>query len=93
MVPSVSPEQSPTQRLPGGKLSYKEQRELATLLPMIEALEREQLSVRSELANNNVVAQDPAHLHQLYMRDAAIDGEILGAMERWDGLSARQEGS
>ena len=93
VVPSVAPEPSKAQPLPGGKLSYKEQRELATLLPMIEALEREQLSVRSELANNNVVAQDPAHLHQLYLRDATIDGEILGAMERWDGLSARQEGA
>ena len=93
VVASVAPEPSKAPPLPGGKLSYKEQRELATLLPMIEALEREQLSVRSELANNNVVAQDPAHLHQLYLRDAAIDGEILGAMERWDGLSARQEGT
>ncbi len=88
-TPSVQERKLP---VPGTKLSYKEQRELATLLPLIEALEREQLSVRSELANNTL-AQDPAHLHQLYMRDAAIDSEILGAMERWDGLSARQAAS
>ena len=91
-VPSMSSQQKPAPPAPGTKLSFKEQRELATLLPMIEALEREQLSVRSELASNDALAQDPAHLHQLYLRDTAIDGEILGAMERWDGLSARQGG-
>ncbi len=74
----------------GGKLSYKEQRELDQVLLLIEALEREQLALRAELADSGSYERDPSRASQLYLRDAEIDNEMLGAMERWDSLSARQ---
>ena len=72
-----------------GKLSYKEQIELENLLPAIDALEREQLAVRAELASADLYQRDPARAAQLYARDAAIEERMLGDMERWEALSAR----
>ena len=75
---------------PAGKLSYREQQELDGLLLTIQTLEREQLALRAELADTDLYVRDPARASQLYSRDALIDDEMLGALERWDGLSARQ---
>ena len=72
-----------------GKLSYKEQIELENLLPAIDALEREQLAVRAELASADLYQRDPARAAQLYARDTAIERRMLDDMERWEALSAR----
>ena len=72
-----------------GKLSYKEQIELENLLPSIEALEREQVLVRAELASADLYQRDPERAAQLYARDTSIEEKMLGAMERWEVLSAR----
>ena len=77
--------------LPGNKLSYKEQRELETVLRMIETLESEQSALRSELAQGSLYERDALRANVLYLRDAAIEEEMLAAMERWDELSARQK--
>ena len=76
---------------PGNKLSYKEQRELETVLRMIETLESEQSALRSELAQGSLYERDALRANVLYLRDAAIEEEMLAAMERWDELSARQK--
>jgi ATP-binding cassette subfamily F protein uup len=76
-------------RSASGKLSYKEQIELENLLPAIEALENEQSAVRAELASADLYQRDPARAEYLYARDAAIEGRMLGDMERWEELSAR----
>ena len=72
-----------------GKLSYKEQIELENLLPSIEALEREQVIVRAELASADLYQRNPERAAQLYARDATIEEKMLGDMERWEALSAR----
>jgi len=72
------------------KLSYREQRELDALVVTIGQLEQEQRTLRLELADSDLYARDPARAEQLYRRDTAIDEEMLDAMARWDGLSARQ---
>ena len=74
----------------GGKLRYKEQLELDNLPPAIEALEREQLALRDELADGDLYRRNPVRAAQLFARDAAIEDQMLCELERWDGLSARQ---
>ena len=70
------------------KLSYKEQRELAALPGRIAALEAEQTSINAQLADGTLYASDNAKALQLAQRNAAIDGELLQALERWEALGA-----
>ncbi len=72
------------------KLSNKEQRELDALPKQIETLEAEQAALRSELADVTIYTRDAARAAHLHARDAAIDDEVLAAMERWEALSKRQ---
>ncbi|MBK8073045.1 MAG: ATP-binding cassette domain-containing protein [Ramlibacter sp.] len=68
------------------KLSYKEQRELDALPGLIETLEAEQTAIAAELADGSLFASDIARATQLTARTAAIDDELLAAMERWEAL-------
>ena len=70
------------------KLSYKEQRELEALPGRIAALEAEQTSINAQLADGTLYASDNAKALQLAQRNAAIDGELLQALERWEALGA-----
>ncbi|MBJ7420008.1 MAG: ATP-binding cassette domain-containing protein [Rhodoferax sp.] len=70
------------------KLSYKEQRELEALPGRIAALEAEQAKINSQLADGTLYASDNAKALQLAQRNAAIDGELLQALERWELLGA-----
>ncbi|WP_280188242.1 ATP-binding cassette domain-containing protein [Delftia sp. PS-11] len=69
------------------KLSYKEQRELEQLPERIAALEAEQKSIQEALADGSLYASDNARAVALHQRDAAIDEELLEALERWTALS------
>jgi ABC transport system ATP-binding/permease protein len=69
------------------KLSYKDQRELDALPARIEALEAEQARVRRELADPALYTRDPQAAPQLHQRDAQIEAELLGVLERWEALS------
>jgi ATP-binding cassette subfamily F protein uup len=69
------------------KLSYKEQRELDGLPALIESLEKEQADIRKALQDSALFTQDPAKATALYARDAQIDAELMGALERWEILS------
>ena len=60
------------------------------LVLAIEGLEREQATLRAELADGGLYGRDPDRANHLYRRDAEVDAEMLAAMERWDQLSARQ---
>ena len=60
--------------------------ELDAALLSIETLEHEQSALRAELADSGLFARDPERANQLYVRDAAIEGEMLCARERWNGL-------
>jgi ATP-binding cassette subfamily F protein uup len=69
------------------KLSYKDQREFDALPDQIDALEKEQKAVRDELADPALYTRDPQRATALYARDAAIDDELMAALERWEQLS------
>ena len=70
------------------KLSNKAQRELDGLQATIETLEQEQAALRGMLADAALYAKDPLKANELYLRDAAIDEELLGALARWEELSS-----
>jgi ATP-binding cassette subfamily F protein uup len=70
------------------KLSYKAQRELEALPARIEALEAEQKSIDAALADGSLYAQDPLRAAALGARRAAIEDELLQALERWEALGA-----
>ena len=72
---------------PERKLSNKDQRELDGLPARIEALEQEQTTLRSALADPNLYTKDPRRATELYARDAAIEEEISTALARWEALS------
>jgi ATP-binding cassette subfamily F protein uup len=71
------------------KLSYKEQREVEALPALMTALEQEQQSLRRALADGQLFSQDTAKAAAMYARDAAIDDELMTAMERMEALSSR----
>jgi ABC transport system ATP-binding/permease protein len=68
------------------KLSYKEQRELDALPGLIEALEQEQQTANEELADGTLYSSDPERAALLSERSAAIDEELMAALERWEML-------
>jgi len=68
------------------KLSFKEQRELDGLPDRIAALEAEQADIASALADGNLFSSDNARALALTARNAAIDDELMAALERWEVL-------
>ena len=70
------------------KLSYKEQRELDQLPGLIDALEAEQKALGALLADGSVYSSDPDRAATAQTRHAAIDAELLRALERWESLGS-----
>lgn len=69
------------------KLSYKEQREFEALPQRIAALESEQASIESQLADGSLYASAPARAAQLATRLTDIEAQWFEAMERLESLS------
>ena len=86
---SVAAQAAPVTAVPAAKvrkLSYKEQRELEALPQRIADLEAEQASINTHLADGTLYASDNAKAMQLAQRNAAIETELLEALERWEAL-------
>jgi ATP-binding cassette subfamily F protein uup len=73
------------------KLPYKEVRELEALPGQIAALEAEQKSIAAKLEDGSVFASDPKEGTRLSERHAAIDEELLVALERWEELETKRK--
>ncbi|MEY2890223.1 MAG: hypothetical protein RJA98_131 [Pseudomonadota bacterium] len=71
------------------KLSYKEQRELDELPARIAGLEAEQVRLNALLADPKAYVDDPKSVALAQQRHAALDDELLQALERWEALGAR----
>ena len=84
--PPERPSNKPVQ-LSKKKLSYKEQRELEQLPDLISALEAEQKTLHDALADGSLFGTDPARAAAMTSRAAAIDEELMTALERWTALS------
>ena len=68
------------------KLSFKEQRELDGLPDQIAALEAEQKEITEALADGSLYSIDNVRAMKLATRNAEIDDELMGALERWELL-------
>jgi len=79
---------APPGATPKRKLSYKEQRELEGLPALIESLEQEQRDIHGALADGRLYGDDPERAAQLATRSAAIEDELMAALERWEALGA-----
>ena len=75
---------------PGAKLSYKEQRELDALPARVEALEAEQKALGERLADPAAWRGEAAEVRAINERFAAIEAELLAALERWEALESRR---
>ncbi len=73
------------------KLSFKEQRELESLPETIAALEAEQKAIGAQLEDGSIFARDAKEGARLTERYAAIDDELLAALERWEALEAKRK--
>lgn len=90
---SAASKDSPAGRNPqrAAKLSFKEQRELEALPEKIAALEAEQKAIGAQLEDGAIFAKDAQEGKRLSERYAAIDEELLLALERWDELEKRRK--
>ncbi len=73
------------------KLSFNEQRELDSLPEKIASLEEEQKTINAQLEDGSIFAKDPQEGTRLTERFAAIDDELLAALERWETLEAKRK--
>jgi ATP-binding cassette subfamily F protein uup len=73
------------------KLSFKEQRELEALPEAIAALEAEQKAISAKLEDGAIFVTDAKEGARLTERFAAIDEELLAALERWEALEAKRK--
>ncbi|MFL9899075.1 ATP-binding cassette domain-containing protein [Paraburkholderia fungorum] len=73
------------------KLSFKDQRELEALPAKITALEAEQKTIGAQLEDGSVFAKDAQEGTRLTERYAAIEEELLIALERWDELENKRK--
>jgi ABC transport system ATP-binding/permease protein len=85
-VRHAGPASAPAKR----KLSYKEQRELDALPSLIESLEQEQRSISDTLQDGSLYSLDPERAVALAERSAAIEDELMAALERWESLGSMQ---
>ncbi|WP_250507288.1 MULTISPECIES: ATP-binding cassette domain-containing protein [unclassified Caballeronia] len=73
------------------KLSFKEQRELEALPGRIAELEDEQKVIGAQLEDGSIFAKDAKEGARLSERHAAIEEELLVALERWEELEAKRK--
>jgi ATP-binding cassette subfamily F protein uup len=73
------------------KLSFKEQRELEALPGRIAELEQEQKAIGAQLEDGSIFAKDAKEGARLSERHAAIEEELLVALERWEELEAKRK--
>ncbi|MGV8991981.1 MAG: ATP-binding cassette domain-containing protein [Thiobacillus sp.] len=71
------------------KLSYKEARELESLPVQIQALEAEQASIATQLADPVLYQSASQDAAALSARGEAIETEMLEALARWEALEAK----
>jgi ATP-binding cassette subfamily F protein uup len=71
---------------PRGKLSFKDQRELAALPDEIEALEREQSELNTLMSSPDYHRRGPQQIRDDRLRSETIDALLLTKFARWESL-------
>ena len=85
---SGTTQQPPAGARPGGRLSYRDQRELATLPGQIEALEREQAELIERMSAPEYHRREAAELRADHARAEAIAAQLTERYARWELLEA-----
>jgi ABC transport system ATP-binding/permease protein len=86
-APAAKPERAAARTPRKATLSFKERRELESLLPEIEALERE----RAELEDGfQRAVSDPAAMERSHRRYTEVRGLIESRTARWEELAERE---
>ena len=84
----LKPNENVREQLLKKKLSYKEQKELDGLPAVIATLESQQKAIAQELFDGSLYSSNPKRAAELTAKNAKMDDELLGAMQRWETLSA-----
>lgn len=84
--PAPTPAPAPAAAKTTRKLSYKEQRELAELPDKIAALEAEQAQLQAKASDGAFYQQPRGEVDKVLARLAALEDELLLALERWESL-------
>jgi ATP-binding cassette subfamily F protein uup len=93
--PAAKVEAAPAAAAPAAKakkLSFKEQRELEELPKQIAALEDEQSALNLQLSDPDFYKKNAAEAKRVNGRIAAIEEELLAALERWEAIEGRGQG-
>jgi ATP-binding cassette subfamily F protein uup len=72
------------------RLSYKEQRELASLPQEIEALETEQAAITARMSTPDYHLQGPSQIRADRRRIEEIEALLVSKFERWEALESDQ---
>ena len=75
--------------LPGGKLSFKEQRELDALPERISVLEAEERALQTRLADPALYQNAPDMVAEITARLRVVSEKVAVAMQRWEELESR----
>ncbi len=85
-APAAAAAPAPSAAKATRKLSYKEQRELAELPDKIAALEAEQAQLQAKASDGAFYQQPRGEVDKVLARLAALEDELLLALERWETL-------
>jgi ATP-binding cassette subfamily F protein uup len=88
-VAPSAPTAVPASATARAKLSFKEQRELASLPGVIETLEAEREALRLRTAGPDFYKESADAIREALARLEAIDPQLAAAYERWHALDAR----
>ncbi len=80
---------APAREKARAKLSYKEQRELEALPGEIEALEAEQKALQEKMSAGDYYKLGAEAVKKDRKRAEEIEGELMGKLERWEGLEGK----
>jgi ATP-binding cassette subfamily F protein uup len=78
--------QAPSKDKPRGKMSYKDQRELASLPDEIEALEREQSELNALMSGPDYHRRGAQQIRDDRRRSDEIEALLMAKFERWETL-------
>jgi ATP-binding cassette subfamily F protein uup len=84
------PKRAPARAKTRTKLSYKDERELASLPQVIEALEREQAEVTARISLPDYHRQSPEQMRSDRRRMQEIEGLLREKFTRWEDLEKRR---
>jgi len=72
------------------KLSYKEQRELDALPPLIETLENEQRDLHARIAGPNFYKSPRTDIDAALARVKTLEQQLIDTYARWHALESRK---